>query len=351
LLGILYAALGALTFALNNVTMRRGVVTGSVLQGMALTVPIGGLSFLVMTVAFGELGQLVVFPTVALSWLACQGVVHFVIGRYCNYKSNQLMGVNLTAPVIQLQVPFAMMLAVMTLHEKFTVLQAIGSALMLGGSFVTQGNARKGSKKAPAPLPMRISIPTVPSQEQLAAREPKPKPAFEPRVFSGYIFGLAAAMCYGSSPLMVRQAFLHAPGASTAAGGFLAYTAATLFFSPILLKPGSWGDIKCMKRENLPWFLASAVLVAVSQAFVYASLAIAPLMVVTPILQLSLVFRLFLSQWINRDHEVMNAAVLIAAFTAVLGSILVALDTDELTTLLGLRPSLADFLRYPLAAH
>ena len=38
-----------------------------------------------------------------------------------------------------------------------------------------------------------------------------------------------------------------------------------------------------MKRENLPWFLSSAVLVAVSQAFVYASLAVAPLMVVTPI--------------------------------------------------------------------
>ena len=98
MLGVLYAALGAFTFALNNVTMRRGVVTGSVLQGMALTVPIGGLSFLVMTIAFGELGQLVVFPTAALTWLACQGVVHFVIGRYCNYKSNQLMGVNLDRP-------------------------------------------------------------------------------------------------------------------------------------------------------------------------------------------------------------------------------------------------------------
>ena len=53
MLGVLYAALGAFTFALNNVAMRRGVVTGSVLQGMALTVPIGGLSFLVMTIAFG----------------------------------------------------------------------------------------------------------------------------------------------------------------------------------------------------------------------------------------------------------------------------------------------------------
>jgi drug/metabolite transporter (DMT)-like permease len=331
LLGVLYAALGALTFALNNVTMRRGVVTGSVLQGMALTVPIGGLSFLVMTVAFGELGQLAAFPTVALTWLACQGIVHFVIGRYCNYKSNQLMGVNLAAPVIQLQVPVAMILAVLLLHEKFTVLQAIGSALMLGGSLTAQSNAGKGRKNAATP---------------------EAKPAFRPRVFSGYISGLAAAICYGASPLMVRQAFLHAPGAGTAAGGCLAYTAATLFFfSLIVLKPGSWRDIMCMRRENLPWFFSSAVLVAVSQAFVYASLAVAPLMVVTPILQLSLVFRLFLSQWINREYEVMNAAVLIGAFTAVLGSILVSLDTDELMRLLGLPPSLADFLRYRLAGQ
>jgi len=341
LLGVLYAALGAFTFALNNVAMRRGVVTGSVLQGMALTVPIGGLSFLVMTIAFGEVGQLVLFPTAAFAWLACQGIVHFVIGRYCNYKSNQLMGVNLTAPVVQLQVPFAMMLAVLTLHEKFTVLQAIGSALMLGGSFITQSNAGKRMKAS--------RIPILPSQAELAA--PEPKPTFAPRVFSGYIFGLAAAMCYGSSPLMAREAFLHAPGASTAAGGCLAYIAATLFFSLILLKPGAWGNIRYLQRKNVPWFLSSAVLVAVSQAFVYASLAVAPLMVVTPILQLSLVFRLFLSQLINREHEVMNSAVIIGAFTAVLGSILVALDTDELATLPGLPPSLAEFLRYRLAGE
>ena len=124
-----------------------------------------------------------------------------------------------------------------------------------------------------------------------------------------------------------------------------------MIFSLILLKPGAWGDIKRMQRENLPWFLSSAVLVAVSQAFVYASLAVAPLMVVTPILQLSLVFRLFLSHLINRDHEVMNIAVLIGAFTAVLGSILVSLNTDDLTTFLDLPLSLADFLRYRLAGH
>src|SRR5215471_3169694 len=142
LLGVLYAALGAFTFALNNVAMRRGVVTGSVLQGMA------------MTIAFGELSQLVVFPAVALAWLAGQGIVHFVFGRYCNYKSNQLMGVNLAAPVVQLQVPFAMMLAVATLHEKFSVQQIIGSVLILGGSLVTQSKTKK-TPAAAAPGPIR----------------------------------------------------------------------------------------------------------------------------------------------------------------------------------------------------
>ena len=70
MLGILYAALGAFTFALNNVAIRRGVVTGSVLQGMALTVPVGGLCFLVMTVGFGELHHFVLFPMAAVAWLA-----------------------------------------------------------------------------------------------------------------------------------------------------------------------------------------------------------------------------------------------------------------------------------------
>ena len=349
--GVLYAALGAFTFALNNVAMRRGVVTGSVLQGMAMTMPIGGLSFLVMTVAFGAVGQLAEFSAVALAWLAGQGIVHFVIGRYCNYKSNQLMGVNLAAPVVQLQVPVAMMLAVLTLHERFTVLQTIGSALMLGGSFVTQSRTKKRGEKASARLRAATPIQTTALQEPPASPEPAPEPAFRPRVFSGYLFALGAAMCYGSSPLMARQAFLAAPGISTAAGGCIAYTAATLIFALVLLKPRAWGDIKGMKRENLPWFLSSAVFVDFPQAFVYASLAVAPLMVVTPILQLSLVFRLFLSQWINRDCEVMNTAVFFGAFTAVLGSILVSLETDELATLLHLPPALADLLSYRLAGR
>ncbi len=127
-----------------------------------------------------------------------------------------------------------MMLAVAMLHEKFTVLQAIGSVLMLGGSFVTQSQSGN-RKKTVAPPPMH-------------------EPVFRPRVLSGYLFAFGAAMCYGSSPLMARQAFLNAPGTSTAAAGCLAYSAATLFFLLILLKPGSWANIRSMSRVNLRGF-------------------------------------------------------------------------------------------------
>ena len=66
--GAIYAALGALTFALNNVSMRRGVVTGTVLQGMAITVPIGALTFVAMAAAAGVLWQIATFPIAAVAW-------------------------------------------------------------------------------------------------------------------------------------------------------------------------------------------------------------------------------------------------------------------------------------------
>ena len=345
MLGVLYAALGACTFALNNVTMRRGVVSGSVLQGMALTVPIGGLSFLVLTIVFGELHHLVLFPMAALAWLACQGVVHFVIGRYCNYKSNQLMGVNLTAPVVQLQVPFAMLLAVVLMHERFTALQAIGSALMLGRIIHNPDKCRSGKKDSAGggsrPTRALAGGAAGPGAETdiPAARILR----LPPRPRRGDMLWQFASD--GARGLPARARHQHGGrGLRRLCGG-------DTVFPPDLLKSGAPSDIGSMKRENLPWFLASAVLVAISQAFVYASLAVAPLMVVTPILQLSLVFRLFLSQLINRDYEVMNSAVIIGAFTAALGSILVALDTDELMTFLQLPSWFADFLRYRLAGQ
>jgi drug/metabolite transporter (DMT)-like permease len=99
-LGAFFAALGALTFALNNATLRRGVLTGTVMQAMAVTVPVGSAGFLVLAAVAGAIPALLTFPPIAAAWMAGQGIVHFVIGRFFNYRANQLVGVNLSAPVV-----------------------------------------------------------------------------------------------------------------------------------------------------------------------------------------------------------------------------------------------------------
>jgi len=112
-------------------------------------------------------------------------------------------------------------------------------------------------------------------------------------------------------------------------------------------KEGGWRTLAVAKVMEV----AGIDPAKLEQAFVYASLAVAPLMVVTPILQLSLVFRLFLSRWFNRDYEVFNIAVMIGAAAAVVGSILVSLNSDFTVAALGLPDAVGDVLKFRLAGR
>ena len=95
MLGGFLALLSAATFALNNASVRRGVLTGSVLQGMAITVPIGVPLFFIAAAATGSLDAVGGFPIKAVLALAAAGILHFVWGRYCNYRAMRAIGTNL----------------------------------------------------------------------------------------------------------------------------------------------------------------------------------------------------------------------------------------------------------------
>lgn len=337
MLGAIYATLAALTFAMNNAAMRRGVLTGTAGQAIALTVPLGGLCFVAMAIVTGQISEMGSFPLAAASWLGAQGVLQFLIGRYFNYEANRLVGVNISAPIIQLQVVVTMLLAVVLLREEFTVLQAFGTVLMLGGSFGTQLH--------------KPATPKADLEAESATVATVAKPQFRPRYLPGVLCGLGAAAAYGVAPLLVRAAFESTPVKNVIAGGVIAYAAATAALLVLVgLLPQFRQSIRAVNRNSATWYAAAAALVAASHGFVYAALAVAPLMVVVPILQLSLIFRIVLSQLLNRDYEVMNAAVIIGSIVAVIGSIGVSMNTDYLLGILKISPSLADVLRIRLDA-
>jgi drug/metabolite transporter (DMT)-like permease len=320
-LGALFAVLSAASFALNNASVRRGVVKGTPLQAMAISVPLGVACFLPLALVMGELARLPQFPRPAVGWMAGLGVLHFVIGRYCNFRANQLAGVNLSAPVVQLQVVVTMVLAVTVLHEPCTLLQMIGGALIIFGSLITQ----------------RQSMQRRPDQAADA-------PAFDPRHAAGYLFASGAALAYGTTPVMARFALEHTGPATGVLGGLISYVAATTVASLALLSPSVRKNVFAMRREDAPWFALSGVMVAAAQGFFFAAVSVAPVMLVMPLLQLSLAFRMLFSTWLNPHHEVVGPLVMAGVATSIAGALMVSIDSSLIVNALAMPSALAHLL-------
>jgi uncharacterized membrane protein len=145
---------------------------------------------------------------------------------------------------------------------------------------------------------------------------------------------------------MARFALADTGPASGILGGLIAYGAATAFVAVALLWPPVRRDVTALKRENLPWFAYSGLFVALAQGFFYAAVAVAPIMLVMPILQMSLVFRLIISTWLNPDHEVFGPIVVMGAAISLIGSLTVAIDTDFILSTLSIPDTLGQMLRW-----
>lgn len=297
---------------------------------MAISVPLGVVCFLPIAWIAGELGRFPQFSTNATAWMASLGVLHFVIGRYFNFKANQVAGTNLTAPVVQLQVVVTMVLAVAVLHEPCTLLQILGGVVMLGGSLVTQSQP-----------PRTIAAP--------AAAEPTPgpkaKPAlppFIPLYLAGYVFALLAAIAYGTTPIMARFALEHTGPTTGILGGLIAYVAATTVVGlAFLVSAPLRRNASGMKRDNVRWFALSGVMVAVAQGFFFCAVAVAPVLFVMPLLQTSLAFRLLFSTWLSPHHEVFGPLILSGAAISIVGALIVSIDSGLIVQALAIPEPLA----------
>jgi drug/metabolite transporter (DMT)-like permease len=336
-LGAILSLLSAASFALNITAARRGVLTGTPIQGMALTVPIGVICFLAVALATGQIAHLIAFTPTAAGWMAAVGVLHFLAGRYCNFRANQAAGVNITAPVVQLQIVVTLALAVAVLREPCSILQILGAILMLAGALVTQYQR---------PRPRAASRVAAPQSGSAKVGVQPSGPVFVAHYLSGYLFASLAALAYGTSPIMARFALENSGVGNGILGGLVAYGAATAVLAMAMLWPPLRRDASAVKRENVRWFTYSGVLVAMAQGFFFSAVAVAPILVVSPLLQFSLLFRLLFSRLFNPDHEIFGWLVVAGVATSILGSLAVSADTDSVLRFLPLPAFLAAALRW-----
>jgi drug/metabolite transporter (DMT)-like permease len=330
MLGAILAVLSAATFAFNNAAARRGVITGSPIQGMAITIPVGLLGFVPIALVTGLLARVPHLAPRSIGWMAGVGLLHFLIGRYCNYRANQAAGVNLTAPVVQLQVFVSVVLAVIILGEPCTVLQLAGGIVMLAGALLTQRQPMK---------PKKPSAKTAVAADQ-AFGQASAAPVFVPHRAAGYTFASLAALAYGTSPIMARTALAHTDPLAGIFGGVVSYGAATAAMLIFLVSPRLRRNLRGVHRESLRWFIYSGVFVAIAQGLFYSALAIAPIMLVAPLMQLSLIFRFGFANTLTPHHELFGWHVAIGSALSILGACLVSIDTGVILHALHLPASI-----------
>jgi drug/metabolite transporter (DMT)-like permease len=334
-LGGFLALLSAATFAFETATARRGVLTATVVQALSITVPLGVPIFFVFAAAFGALGTVLGFSTEAIVYLVLAGVLHFVWGRYCNYRASKAMGANLVAPVQQCNMLITLALAIWILGEHLTPLRVLGIGLVVLGPALTYDRTR------------RKTVDTKTSDTIAGAPiETEARKVFQPNYAEGYLFALLSSTGYGISPVLVRLALENKGLESSLGGGLISYSAATLAFVLILLLPGQWRHVRALDRDAAKWFAISGVCVCFAQMLRYMALVLAPVSVVTPIQRLSLMFRLYFSRIINPQHEVFGGRIVTATIVSLAGALALSASTEIVQSVVPLPDWAKTFLNW-----
>ena len=327
MLGAFYALLCAAAFGFNNASARRGVITGTAVQGMAISVPLGVPLFVIAAFFAGQLGEFDQLTTTSILLLAGAGFVHFVWARYFNMLSLAAVGSNIAGPVQQFQLLLSLGLAIAWLGESMTPLKVIGILLIVSGpSFIINGRAATKRREARRLAQLSPADTIAVAQADAAA---KADSAFKPRMMEGYVYAFLASLGFGLSPILV-SAGLKESGLSLL-GGLVSYIAATLVVAVCLMIPRNFKQLGTISRTALPWFTLAAVSVWVSHFFRYLALGIAPVTVVQPIQSTSLIFRMIFGYFINREHEVMDRYVIGGIILSFAGALALSIS-DEMVT-------------------
>ena len=132
------------------------------------------------------------FSPTALAALAAAGIMHFVWGRYCNYRATRAIGTNLVAPIQQFNLLITLALAIWLLGEHLTPLKILGIALILLGPTFTHAEEERRAAERPV------------SDEKITPIDAEKPAAFQPKYAEGYTFALLSATGYGLSPILIR---------------------------------------------------------------------------------------------------------------------------------------------------
>ena len=311
ILGALLSLTSAFSFSVNSILIRRGIAGAGATasQGALITVvlgvPFGFIAVLVtgQVLRFGEvspMGYLLLFGA---------GVVHFVIGRYCNYRAIGAIGASRSSPLQAFATPYSILMAVILLDEVVTplMLAAIGLVLLAPAVMI--------ERRPRTPAPAAVSRGAV-------GDTPVPRDkALEIRQLEGYIFASLAGIAYGTSPLFIRAALADATGMA-AIGTFVAYVSAAAVLLATMALPGRRQLMRSINPYYIRLFGGAGFSVFFAQLLRFFALSMADVVVVAPLQRMVGVFTIILTYLVNRSVETITPRVVLGVLVSISASAL-----------------------------
>ena len=305
--GALLALASAFSFSVNSILVRRGFADAgaTAAQGAFITVLLGVPFGFVAVVLTGQILNFDQIPLNSYLLLAAAGIVHFCIGRYCNYRSIAAIGASRTVTIQAFTVPYSIVMAIVLLGERPSVLMYVGIALILASPFLM---VDRGRRRGPHP-------------EGEGNRQAGGAPAVEIRMTEGVVFSLLASVGYGTSPILIRAALEDATGVA-AIGTFVAYFGASAVLLASLSLPAQRHLVGAINFRYMRLFGGAGLSVFMAQLLRFFSLALADVTIVDPLMRTVGVFTLILSYLVNRRLEHITLGVVLGVLVSFAGSAL-----------------------------
>ena len=319
--GALLALGSAFSFSVNSILVRRGFADAgaTAAQGAFITVLLGvpfGLAAVLAT------GQILNFGLISLNGyllLSGAGIVHFGIGRYCNYRGIAAIGASRAVTVQAVAVPYSILMAVVLLGERPTLLMYLAIALILIGPslMIERRPKRPAASSSSSPQPSSSS----PQGTQGAPAGGGESPRVEIRQLEGYVFSLLAALAYGTSPILIRAAVQDGSG-TAAIGTFVAYVAASAVLTAGLALPAQRELVHAINFRYMRLFGGAGFSVFLAQLLRFFALSLADVSIVNPLMRTVGVFTLILSYLLNRRLEQITLGVVLGVLVSFGGAVL-----------------------------
>ena len=303
--GILFALGSAVAFGANAIITRRGMLRVSSNYIATLSVFTGCLFFLPINAMTGDLFRVGQLSWKAYLFWALSGVIHFALGRTWAYRSIQLLGSNRSNAVTGLSPAVTVALAMLILKERMTPLMGFGILLSLAG-----------------PLLIILKEQTVhPSQ---LASSSSGKEVDRHTLFVGMLYGIGAAVFWGSSAIFIKFGF--EAGGSPVTGTLIAYVAAAIVISPsVLLNDKHRIELFHEGRKSLQVAISSGLTTSIAQLLKYLSIAYGSVIVVILVGRTTPIWVLLFAFLFNRKYESFSRWVFLGNGLLIIGTILVVL--------------------------